>query len=230
MKLAELFEKVEVKDRFKLYDLAKVTDDDSIESLANIIKQNCKTMLKAYQTVGKPLYRGINSSPEAGYSNSAFSFITGIRQDRKPVQMGSDFHDVLHNTFVDMGIDVTRKNSIFCTSSFYIADMWGEVTIIFVKDGWKGLVFEDRRRGYTFGTLQGVSRIAPEFRDKALRDTIKSLKPKIFSSSDDLAGVIKDGYEDILITGDSYIAVKLQRDTQKYAKLLNLLGLESYFE
>jgi hypothetical protein len=127
-----------------------------------------------------------------------------------------------------MGIDVTRKNSIFCTSSYHIADMWGNVTIIFVKDGWKGLVFKDRRRGYTFGTLASVSSIGPEFRDKALRDTIKSLKPQIFSSSDDLAGVLKDGFEDILITGDSYIAVKMFKDSYKYSKLLDLLGLEKF--
>lgn len=207
MKICELFESGkshtvgEAFDPHGLYNvfdprtkkISRVKNDDH---LVAIIQQNCKIMLNAYQQTGRVLYRGIKGSDKV--------ITTKIRLARKPMQMNRDSHDKLHNAFIELGLKATRRNSIFCTARWDIASVWGSVYVIFVLDGWEGTIFEKQKKDYSFFTMQHIGR--GDDIDQ-MKKEIAKLKPKSFNSTADLVSILKSKYADIIITGDSYIAV-----------------------
>lgn len=212
MKTFELFE-----DKYKFHNLqnAKEPGARSVKDpkeMAAIIEKNCKTMLSAFRTSGKYLYRGIKSNDDA--------IITSIRPDRRPVEMDPLSHENLHLAFKKAGLKATRKNSIFCSASHIIAISWGDPYVIFVKDGWSGTIFETKKKDYTFYKMQEIG--THETVDDMTKDILK-MKPKAFSSSADLAKILSAKYEDILITGDSYLA--FESDSETWETVRELLKL-----
>lgn len=204
MKLTDLYEKF---DRYALHNLANPIDKEvekvaDITVLAKKIEANCKTMLAAYRQAGGYLYRGMAGA-------SAPVIVTGIRPDRSSVEMPPEAHEALHKLFLDQGLTVTRKNSIFCTAAKKIARDWGTSYVIFVKDGWTGLVFDDEPSDYSFYRIKSAGRNMVNGKDVLARRMLDELKPREFTSSSDLAKIIDRKYHEALIKGDSYIAVKL---------------------
>lgn len=229
MKLAELFESP-VTDRYKIYDLSELTGRNDTQHLADIIKQNCKIMLKSYQDTGKILYRGISTTTD-GYDAQMTSMITGIRKDRKPVCMPTDFHNALNSTFKKLGLPVTRTNSIFCSTDKWVADAWGTTCAIFVKDGWEGLVFDFKRSDYTYMDFHSILDIdckKDEWEDEITK-VVNRLRPRLFSNSQELNHILDVEFKDILITGDSYIAVRLNKGwttNPQFHELMQLLDIK----
>lgn len=207
MKLTDLYETF---DRYELHDLANPIDKEvekvtDVTVLAKKIEANCKTMLTAYRQAGGYLYRGMAGA-------SADVIATGIRPDRKPVDMPPEAHKALHNLFLDQGLTVTRTNSIFCTAHPRVAEDWGTTYVIFVKDGWTGLVFDDEPSDYSFYRIKSAGWNMVNGKDVLARRMLDELKPREFSSSEQLAKIINREYYEALIKGDSYIAVKLGSD------------------
>jgi hypothetical protein len=207
MKISDLFE-APVKKRYDPHDLHNALDPEhpkhvkgavDIKGLAEMIRTQCKTMLDAYEHSSQYLYRGLGTT--------AFAITTKIRQDRKPVEMDRVAHERLHAAFKDAGLEATRKNSIFCSTNLSIASQWGSgLYMIFVKDGWTGTVFENQKKDYAFYKMQHIGKIDDA---EQIAKEVKKLKPKSFKTSAELSSVINSRYEDILITGDSYIAVRV---------------------
>lgn len=227
MKITEICEDFDPYAVHNLQDPAakEVTQVKKAKGMAEIIQKNCSEMLTAYRSTNQVLYRGIH-----GYSDA---IVTGIRPDRRAVQMGNDEHLALHDGFLAAGLTATRMNSIFCSARPAIARSWGEnVYIIFVKDGWAGTVFTKADKSdYTFYTM---SRIAREFLSgtapgnntmKSMVREIKKLGPKDLRTSEDLIPILKENYADVLITGDSYIG--LRAGSEICEKTLQLLGLKN---
>ena len=203
MKLTDLYETF---DRYQLHDLANPIDKEvekvtDVTVLAKKIEANCKTMLAAYRQAGGYLYRGMAGA-------SAPVIVTGIRPDRSSVEMPPEAHEALHNLFLDQGLTVTRKNSIFCTAAKKIARDWGTTYVIFVKDGWTGLVFDDVPDDYSFYRIKSAGWSMVKGREYEAANDLRDLKPREFTSSSDLAKIIDRKYHEALIKGDSYIAVK----------------------
>jgi predicted oxidoreductase (fatty acid repression mutant protein) len=208
MKVYELLEKF---NRYEIHNLTapsekEVEKVDNAENLAAIIRKNCSMMLEAYQESGTVLLRGMKSRVPAA--------ITAIRPDRKSVEMADETHERLHDAFLQAGLKATRKNAIFCTTSLRIAKAWGRNTyIIFIKDGWDGTVFKNLKRDYSFYNLQGLGWQNQDNDKKTaiknMADEIKKFKPISFNSTSMLVDVLEDRYEDILMTGDSYIGLRL---------------------
>ena len=222
MKVFELF------DPHKIHNLAnpkdkEVTKVDKVEDLAAILKAQCSEILAAYKEAGNPIYRGIRGARDQ-------VVITQIRQDRKPVEMQGDWHETLHQGFIAAGLKATRKNAIFCTSNYRIASDWGDVYAIFPKNGWTVTVFKEFKDDYTFYKLSQLKwnkRIkaagSVEDRVNIIADELEDMGAMNVTTSDQLAQVIKDGYEDILLTGSSYIAVKANGPIiKKISELLDL--------
>jgi hypothetical protein len=190
--------------------ITKVEDPDKI---ADIIRDNCSVMLQAYQQTGKVLYRGLTSTKNV--------VITGIRPDRRPVQMDYDYHKTLHQLFLDAGLTATRTNSIFCSARISIANIWGStVYAIFVKDGWTGTIFSKIKDNYAYYAVRDIaSRENPGQRMKEF----KNLGPTSFNTSVDLAQILNKRYTDILITGSSYIGVSVE--SSFFKRILNRLNI-----
>lgn len=225
MKVYELLEEF---NRYEIHDLTapsekEVEKVDNAENLAAIIRKNCSMMLKAYQKSGTVLLRGMKSEVPAA--------ITAIRPDRKPVDMADETHERLHDAFLQAGLKATRKNSIFCTTSLHIARDWGYNTyIIFIKDGWAGTVFKDFKTEYSFFNMSGLGwKYEHDDKKKAIKnmaDEIKKFKPISFNSTSELVDVLEDQYVDILITGDSYIGLRLgNKNEPKAEDVLKLLNI-----
>jgi len=177
-------------------------------------------MVTAYQNSNERLLRGMNG----GHTDA---IITAIRPDRKPLYMGEESHKILQQAFTDLGLTANRTNSIFCTTAIDTAEDWGEVYAIFVKDGWEGTVFSKVGKGYAFNKLEVY---ADEYLDDGdyykLVDAIQKLQPTIIRNSSDLTTVLNSRYEDILITGDSYIG--LEYHSKLYDEVDKLLNLKNY--
>lgn len=198
-------------DQYKPHDLlsptptalsAGVTQVSDMEHLAQIIKQNCSTMLAAYLAVGRPIYRGIRGS-------SRDVIATQIRPNRKPVQMNPEYHKALAQAFTKLGLKANRTNSIFCTADKRTASDWGDPYLVFLKDGWEGTVFDGvAYDDYAFYKLQDIARgYAADKNLLQMTDRIAELKPRAIKTTADLIGVIERGTKDIIFTGTSYIGV-----------------------
>lgn len=220
MKVYELFDKYASNDIFHSKD-PEVKTIKNADHFTKVIKDNCSEILKAYEKSGKILYRGMQQS------DNKEGIITAIRPDRRPVELRKDLHELLHLAFLKAGLKATRKNSIFCTTARTIADDWGQVYVIFPKDGWKATVFETHKKDYTFYAMSNMKYEiedwnAPENeRVDVLVKSLEKLKPIAINNSEDMAHVLSEGYEDILLTGDSYIAVKIPL-ARRALQLLNI--------
>lgn len=220
MKVYELFDKYDNNDLFHSKD-KEVQTIKNADHFTKVIQDNCSEILKAYEKSGTVLYRGIQAS------EGKEGIITAIRPDRKPVEMRKDLHELLHLAFLKIGLKATRKNSIFCTTNEGIARDWGQVYVIFPKDGWNATVFETHKSDYTFYAMSNMKYEiedwnAPE--DKKVDILVKALEkmePISISNSTEMAHILSEGYEDILLTGDSYIAVKIPL-ARRALKMLNI--------
>jgi hypothetical protein len=247
MRVAELFEEF---DRYKVHDLEEPKDKevekvDDVQKLAEKIRANCKIMLKAYQETGKVLYRGVKG-------DGANVIVTGIRPDRKPVQMNLSKHKALNKFFASKGLKVTRGNSIFTTAKQTVADDWGDVYAVFVKDGWTAQVYDKCINTYSFYTMRDIGEklIALADRKKTAKDKnsgelqrkwaqedvekwpgeidgmLKRLGPREFSDdAADLMTILRKQYHEALIVGDSYIGVR--RKSPMFKELLKELDITS---
>lgn len=198
-----------------------IQGNNKAEQIAELIQTNCSQMLKAYQQTGIVLWRGISGYPMND------TIITNIRPDRKTVDMPEAAHKKLDLAFRELGLTATRKNSIFCTTSQEIAVNWGRAYIIFVKDGWTGTVFNKYKTGYTFYNMRTIGTIGPSgesIKQKAIR--IKEMGP-IKVTPANLPMVLNDRYEDILITGESYIGFRyfVQKLTPRTNNIFKILGI-----
>lgn len=189
-----------------------------VKELAEELESRCSTFVGAYrETYPKVIYRGVTTKDDERGQAQWIS----IRKNRQPVQMNNWNHEALHKVFQELGLKATRANSIFCTVNKEIADDWGAANVIFVRDGWTGTVFEGKKKGYTFQELSGATTVSisskelPQSEREAeivkrqyeyVKEAILNLKPLSFSTKAELVDIINEGYEDILITGSSYVA------------------------
>jgi hypothetical protein len=240
MKVYELLEKI--KDQYKVHSLQKPIDKsiskvDTPEKAAEIIKAQCKTFLGAYKkSNGIYLYRGITEVPMGDNQHSGDTsdiVAANIRPDRRPLYMRPEGHEMLTKAMDSLGLKANRKNSLFCTTSRKTASSWGEVYILFVKDGWTGTIFEKVKTGYVFKTASNICDAAMVNKNnnnadkiKYVADELKKLKPKSLTTESELSALLKEKYEDVLITGSSFIALKYYYSDEEFtATVFDLLGL-----
>ena len=209
---------IETFDPYQAHDLSKPLDKEvekvnDPKHLVKIIETNCKSMLAAYRATGHVLYRGVADA--AGTKPNVI--ITAIRPDRKPVQMSQQKHEWLEGAFKELGIKATRTNSIFCSAKMDTASDWGATYAIFVKDPWSGVVFDGMDPdNYAFNELRFISS-----QEEAV-EKLKEMKPRQFDDAAGLEKVIKNRFNDILITGHSYIGISIGAMNAKFFKLLGI--------
>ena len=194
-----------------------------LEAIAEKIQNESSIMVEAFSNCDRALLRGIQehkdkTAPLVGHAH--------IRQDRRPIFMDMEYHKILNNAFSDLNLP-TRGNSLFATTSKESADDWGKTSIVFIKNGWTGLIFEELGPDeYAFDflwekvhDLRNGPKSDSEMHEE-LKLFIASLKPNKFNSTDGLEKVLKEGYRDILIQGTEYYSLSLDTVYRKTTKLI----------
>ena len=206
MKINEVIDySVSQPSPYKPMDLTRPQDSgntaiDSIEKLINLLSTDYSEMLKAYRLAGGFLYRGISSH--------ASLIGMSIRKDRLPVELDPELHEKLHVAYTQLGIPATRKNAIFCSAKLSIAKSWGSNPyIVFVKNGWSGSVLNDIIDGYAYDYFEDMVDLSVD----ELKEKIIELEPVVFSDASSMARVITSGYADVLITGNYYIGLNVNK-------------------
>lgn len=219
MKVFELLENVE--GQFTTTELANFTPEDTAELLEN----ECGDFVEAFRLSKTPLLRGVKE--QNSYSNVIYA---DIRSDRKPLYMNTHSHALINQAMVELNLKAHRGNSIFCTANKDTANSWGMTFSIFVQDGWTGTVFQKVKYGYVFDyisntaddlvyndTLQDSERISK------IAEYLKTLKPHSFNTASELATVMNNAYDDILITGKRYYGVLAEGKTFFQEKVFKIL-------
>lgn len=221
---------------FQLHEEQKTIE--SVDQLIEDIRRDCSDAVALYKRTNKVFIRGESIRARAIESN--------IRTVRKPIAMKLSAHHALTDAFNLAGLDVTRSNAIFCSTNNNIAGEWGEQYVIFPKNGWKGLVFKSVKNGYVFNELEdrilpaakirvpigSAGRTVPGYDVEAIAKELKALDPYLFTAkTGDI--VMKDGYEDVLIKGSGYYAVRnpagtATRGLTDLPKILAALDLEPH--
>jgi hypothetical protein len=243
MKVFELLNEAKPLDKFKARSLTKPKKSQSEEPIkmaqqaADLIRTQCSNFVEAYRETGKFIYRGVIEA-EKMTSSSQLLIAADIRQDRKPVFLDQKFQKVIDSAMESLGLKARRGNSIFCTTHADTSSDWGQTYILFVKDDWTGTVFEEVKDSYVYNKIMQLKKVTDKSDDIDEKISIsaralKLLGPKSFNTSSELAKVINDKYQDILITGSGYIGLKLtdswddsEKDHDFAAEVLNLLGIE----
>jgi hypothetical protein len=205
MKVIELFEDA--------YYAKKMREKDP-KIIAKILEKECSTFVNAYRSAHKVIFRGIKElSGDVVFAEAL------IRPDRVPLFMPKNQHDIINEAMIKLGLKAHRGNSIFCTTYAATASDWGQEYAIFPVDGWVGTVFEKVKTGYvfdkihdeTYDIVQDIHKDITSHEDSVDRvvDLLSRLKPRSISNESGLVTVIKNEYDDILITGKKYYALAM---------------------
>lgn len=210
----------------KLIDLFEEDDDDfDYDYIVDKIENECGDMLEAYRAARKVLYRGTKNGP------TVFSK-ADIRQDRKPVEMSEKSHILINSAMTKLNLP-TRGNSLFVSADRTIARSWGPLHVIFIPDGWKGLVYDGvRSSDYSYDKLAmaaatiKMNQKPDDEKLEAMIDAIEKLNPRTFNNADDLEAVLRKETADILMHGKSYYKLSLDLKFSKHAnEIANRLRL-----
>jgi hypothetical protein len=173
------------------------------------VLNECSQIIQEYKTAGSVLFRGIRDKPVVCELS--------IRKDRRPIEMEDHNAELLVATYETFDIAAHRQNSIFTTPMINIADDWGDVYIVFPKNGYKFSYFTEIKNGaYAFDMLRGAcysARRGPK--GEKITDTVEQVSAVMEVMQDmgitqsNLPYAIKHGCE-VLITGSSYYAFKQQ--------------------
>lgn len=207
----------EVFDPYKAYDLTepkskKISKVDNPAELATILKKFSPVFVQAYLENGYKLYRGVSDAARLPWG---MPIVTGVRPDRKSVQMGRAEVEVLEKFFKSQGLTVTRQNSIFCTPKRSVSEDWGRAYIVFPKEPWTMLAFmhSSMKDTYAFFQHRGIA-------SQLLRKTdegnviasamFKALKPVEFTNAAGVSALVKTKtrYE-VLLKTSSYIGLQV---------------------
>lgn len=183
MNLQELFESEELYGEF-----------------VDAVKEECDEMIYACHMAKAPIFRGIKDGIQ-------FPQFKKIRQDRFPIQMSEWKHELINKALSELGHIAHRGNSIFCTSDPKIAEDWGDLCYVIVKDGWSATVFDKKKRGYAFDNLKNVGGMNDQEKYDNIMEALLDMDPRTIKDPEELAAVIKAGYQDILITGTEYAVI-----------------------
>jgi len=131
--------------------------------------------------------------------------------------MEENFARMLAAAYETYDITAHRQNSIFTTPEISVASDWGDVYIVFPKNGYKFSYFSELKDGkYAFDLLRGAcssalfgpngERVTDSIQQSA---AIMEVMEDLGITQSDLPYAIKNGCE-VLIHGSSYYAFKQQ--------------------
>jgi hypothetical protein len=114
---------------------------ENLKELAMKIKTECSDAYTAMENISQILYRGMllgNSIARFFKLKPSLNIFLGKpREDRKPVDVKLETQEKYDAYLRDAGMTALRSNSIFCTTSQSDAKQYGELYMIFPKNGFE---------------------------------------------------------------------------------------------
>lgn len=115
---------------------------DEVKQILAVVAENCSESIDAMKQAKHYLYRGIQARGDVANS---IAFHGRSRENRKPLSTRPGMDETLNKGLRNSGMTAIRSNSIFCTSYPSAASSYGQLYLIFPKDGFK----------FTWNTLYG---------------------------------------------------------------------------
>lgn len=198
------------------------THDSPLTRLFNGITKNCTEAVAAMQQTHDFMFRGTsNQTKDAFYGRS--------HERRLPTHSNSDLSEFFNRMMEMEGFEARRDNSIFVTSDLSLANKFGNVYVIFPRDGFKftwsttksDLVLSTRHWFYFFdeGRVEELLQAVLENYDTRLdhmfemdnitfdRDPAKIMQPGGFFDFDTWVitfNILKDACEDGILPQEIY--------------------------
>lgn len=146
--------------------------------------------------------------------------------------MPENAHNIISDVMDEMEL-ASRRNSLFCSSHIEIAELWGNLYVLFVEDGWSGTVFNNCKDNYSWHPLSTAFKNANQkykgydninhYVKPDMKKAIIDLKPEKIQSSSSLSKIIDERYADVLITGEIFYGIDPRSDLAR--AVFNELGL-----
>lgn len=115
----------------KLFEI----EQENFKDYMKIVEKECSNILEIYKNPQTNyLYHGTKR-------NSDF-LKKPVKFREKTVSFDKMHHDLSHKMMQDLGYKATRKNSIFTTTDTTVAEIWGDVYIVFPKNRFKYTWFD----------------------------------------------------------------------------------------
>jgi hypothetical protein len=190
--------------------------ETNVEAIVAKLKSNCSDFIAAYHSSGKALLRGINKA--VGSKNP---IITGtVRADRRPSATPQKHFDLMNQALEELNLP-TRANTIACSTNKTDAGAWGPVHVLFMKDGFNGLTMQHGDFDDMFVRADKVLHSGGDASE--LAEIINKMRPILVSSSTTLSKVLSGNYNEIIMQGTQYYALRVGAPlTNEVLKALNL--------
>ena len=115
----------------------------------------------------------------------------------------------------------TRANTIAASTNSKNAAAWGPVHVLFMKDGFTGLTFQQNDFDDLFVRADKVIHSKGDADD--LKAIIVKMRPIVISDSASLAKALAGKHNEIIMAGTEYYALRVGAElTSEVLKLLNL--------
>jgi hypothetical protein len=113
-----------------------VTIQDSLK-IIQLVEQYCSSFIKEMKKSNNFLFRGMNSLYSKKKSSHKNQVVYGKSlEDREPVDTSKVTQKLFDQVLSQAGFKAIRGNSIFCTSDYDHAEGFGDLHIIFPKNGY----------------------------------------------------------------------------------------------
>lgn len=176
-----------------------------IASFIKLVKTECSDAWDAYHRTNKLLCRGVKNA----HNISMFHGLT--RNSRNPMSTSRGEQDHIDMALKKYGFTALRSNSIYCTADEGDAKSYGELFIIFPKNGfdftWSPVIgdlyLDMRRSGIANATTMSYEEIIEQFQFRKDR----------FDEA-------LDSYHEILIKGEYYACSWYKYDEYIKAKMV----------
>lgn len=191
------------------------------EQIRPKLEANCSEIISIYKKLNPPgrtvprfIYRGVGWASESG--SGQHEFVARIRPNRRPGFLNSTMTKLVDKAIISLGGTATRTNSIFCTANQEQATHWGNIYVVFPKNGWTAtFCHKITGRKYMFDNMDLLwdkLNNDEEYIDLDQKDfpaiiaaELKNLK--IDFDKNHIANAITRGLGEIMIAGDSYIGL-----------------------
>jgi hypothetical protein len=129
-------------------------DIEEIKSVLKVVAENCSEVIHAMKQTKKVLYRGIATKDGIA---TPIAFHGMSRENRRPVSTKSKVDDALNQGLANSGMVALRNNSIFVSTHASTAASYGNLYLIFPKDGFHytwNMYYEDFFSDFIYDSIQ----------------------------------------------------------------------------
>jgi len=197
MKAIELYEHTPSVSSLIMPIVHSNIDESSISKVVDAINEKCSQFLGMVDPVNDVLYRGFDR--KSTHSSPLAFYFDGKRENRKPLSTPNAFHQKVIKMINSAGLVANRDNGWFATGDRNEAYGYGEVYVVFPKNGFH----------YTWSRYIGD--LYADYDEASMTDErMDAFMEKIKASYEGDNGTLKEAIHsgnEIMFTSDTVIMV-----------------------